>query len=294
MENGLEQLREMISQHRNHPCVVAWGLCNEVNGQSPPAQAFIKRMAEEARQFDRHRLLTYASNSLEQNPGKDIAGSLDFVSWNEYYETWYGGDVELVRRNLQAIQEAFPGKPIVISEYGYCECAKGRAGGDPRRIEILKTHNNVYREFPSVGGGVFFDYNDYRTIYGDKGAGVLKQRVHGVVDVYGGRKPSFAVLRSESSPIESLEIRGRGGALSATVRTRSRLPMYRLDGYLLRWVVYGFDDLPMEKHEKLLPRLDPGETATMELSFKEKKPTRVRSDVLRPTGFSVQTVWWTA
>ncbi len=291
-QNGLEQLREMIEQHRNHPCIVAWGLCNEVNGQNPPAQAFIRRMAEEARKLDPHRLLTYASNSLQQNPGKDIAGTLDFVSWNEYYESWLGGSVESVRSNLRAIQEAFPNKPLVISEYGYCECAEGRVGGDPRRIEILESHTNIYREFDFVGGAIFFDYNDYRTIYGDKGAGVLKQRVHGVVDVYGERKPSFDVLRRECSPIENLQITSQGGALSVIVRTRVQLPKYPLDGYELRWIVYGFDDLPMETYKVPLPHLDPGKTASVQLSCKEKKPTRVRVDVLRPTGFSALTVWW--
>ncbi|MGD0922511.1 MAG: sugar-binding domain-containing protein, partial [Terriglobia bacterium] len=52
MENGLLQLREMISRDRNHPSIFAWGLCNEVNGQNPPAQKFIRRMAEEARKLD--------------------------------------------------------------------------------------------------------------------------------------------------------------------------------------------------------------------------------------------------
>ena len=52
MDNGLEQLREMIRRDRNHPCVVAWGLCNEMNGQNPPAQEFIRRMYEEAKRLD--------------------------------------------------------------------------------------------------------------------------------------------------------------------------------------------------------------------------------------------------
>ncbi|MBZ5565643.1 MAG: hypothetical protein LAP13_24875 [Acidobacteriia bacterium] len=143
-----------------------------------------------------------------------------------------------------------------------------------------------------MAGAIFFDYNDYRTIYGDKGVGVLKQRVHGVVDVYGGRKPSFEVLRRECSPVENLQITSQGGALSATVRSRRQLPMYPLDGYTLRWIVYGFDDLPMEKYEAPLPRLDPRQTTTVRLSYREKKPTRVQVDVLRPTGFSAVTVWW--
>ena len=39
MGNGLEQLREMIARDGNHPCIVAWGLCNEVNGHNPVTRA---------------------------------------------------------------------------------------------------------------------------------------------------------------------------------------------------------------------------------------------------------------
>ena len=200
MNNALEQLREMIARDRNHPSIYAWGLCNEVNGQNPAAKQFVRRMFKEARKLDPRRLLTYASNSLQTTPERDVAGELDFISWNEYYESWYKGDVSNVRKNVEAIQKAFPGKMIVISEYGYCECAPGREGGDAKRVDILREHNAIYREFPNVGGLIFFCYNDYRTHIGDKGLGVMKQRVHGVVDLYGVRKPSFEQLRREVEP----------------------------------------------------------------------------------------------
>jgi beta-galactosidase len=292
MQNGLTQLREMIQRDGHHPSIFAWGLCNEVNGQNPAAQAFIRRMAEEARRLDPRRLLTYASNSLEKNPQNDIAGKLDFIEWNEYYESWYGGTVESVRRNLEEIHRAFPDKPIVISEYGYCECAEGRTGGDARRIEILGNHTNAYRECDFVAGAIFFDYNDYRTHMGDKGIGVLKQRVHGVVDLYGERKPSFEALRTEASPVEHVELNLEGGTLRANLRTRKTLPAYTLEGYSLRWIVYGFDDLPMEEGSAALAKLAPEEQAEIPIHFQEKSPQRVRVDVMRPTGFSAFTAWW--
>ena len=292
MNNGLEQLREMIRQNRNHPCVFAWGLSNEINGQNPVAKKFIRRMNEEAHRLDPLRFTTYASHSLRTNPGNDVAGELDFISWNEYYESWTKGTVADMKANLEAIRKAFPGKMIVVSEYGYCECTPDRLGGDPMRVEILKKHNQVFREFPEIGGLIFFCYNDYRTHMGDKGLGVMKQRVHGVVDLYGTRKPSFEELRREASPIETLEVEDRHAGLQVRLRTRRVIPAYNLREYRLRAVVYGFGGLPMEQKDYPLPALAPGDSVSLEVNLASKDARRVRFDVMRPTGFSAFTAFY--
>jgi len=290
LENGLEQLREMIARDRNHPCIFAWGVANEVGGQNPAAKKFVRTLYEEARRLDQHRLITYASNSLKRAVEADVAGEMDFIELNEYYETWYGQTADSVRTNLEYIHRAFPNKPVVISEYGLCECHPAHKGGDARRIEILETHTRIYREFDFVGGAIFFCYNDYRTHMGDKGRGRLKQRVHGVVDLYGQRKPSFAALRRESSPIELLEATPEGAGLAVHIRTRHRLPAHTIEGYRLRWIVYAFGDLPMEQHEMPLPRLAPGAEFRAMLEWAEANARRVKVDVIRPTGFSAATV----
>jgi beta-glucuronidase len=294
MENGLEQLREMIQRDRNHPCIFSWGLCNEINGQNPAAYLFAKHMYEEARRLDPNRLLSYASNSLQKTPEKDVAGLMDFIEWNEYYETWYKGGVEDVKRNLEEIHRAFPDKPIVISEYGYCACTADRPENDPVRMRILRDHDDSYRQYPFVTGAIFFCYNDYRTHMGDKGIGVLQQRVHGVVDLYGARKTSFEALRQQASPVQTLSLAWGGSWLTATVEARRTLPAYTLEGYALRWIVYGRDDLPMERHETPLPRLAPGQSATVALNFRQENPAHIRVEVIRPTGFSAMTAIWKA
>jgi beta-galactosidase len=294
MDNGLEQLTEMIRRDRNHPSIFAWGLCNEIGGQQPAAYEFARRMYEHAKALDPRRLRSYASHSLRATPERDVAGLMDFIEFNEYYGSWYPGGPNELRKNLDEIHRAFPGKPLVISEYGYCACTADRPEGDAHRIGILRSHDAVFRELDYIGGVIFFCYNDYRTHVGDKGEGVMKQRVHGVVDLYGARKPSYEVLRSESSPVASIEVKGLPTAFEIEVVSRGTVPAHTMCGYALRAVLYGDGDIPLERRETTLPPLAPGTRAHVKFEFKELAPRRVRFDVLRPTGFSVQTLEWTA
>jgi beta-glucuronidase len=292
LENGREQLGEMIARDRNHPSICSWGLCNEIGGQNPPAYNFAKHMLEESKRLDPHRLCSYASHSLRSTPGKDVSGLMDFIECNEYFGSWYPGAAEDVGRNLDEIHAAFPGKPIVISEYGYCACTAERPEGDERRREILRSHDAVFRERDYVAGLIFFCYNDYRTHIGDRGTSVLRQRVHGVVDVWGNRKPSYDLLREESSPIEALRIEGPPTAFRLTVRTRRHIPAYVLRGYRLRGTYFGYGQIPIEQQEVALPDLKPGDETAFKISFADAQPERIQFDVLRPTGFSAYTQIW--
>ena len=293
MQNGLEQLHEMIARDRNHPSVVVWGLCNEIDGQNPPAYEFAKRMLEEAKKLDPGRLCSYASNTLDDNPERDVAGLMDFIEVNEYFGTWAPGTADDAARHLDQLHAAFPGKAIVISEYGYCACTADRPEGDEPRIEILRTHNAAFRSKDFVGGAIFFCYNDYRTHVGDRGAGVLQQRVHGVVDVYGQRKKSYEILRTELSPIESLTIEHLGNRFRLRLKTRENLPAYSLRGYKLRGVFYGQGHIPVEMQEVAVPELAPGKDLILDLIFEQSEaPVKVQFDITRPSGFSTYSSDW--
>jgi beta-glucuronidase len=288
-QNGLEQLREMIAQNRHHPCVVAWGLCNEIDGQNPPAAQFAKNMLAEAKRLDPSRPCTYASHSLFRTPAKDVSAVMDYVSWNQYYGSWQkGGPVEL-EATLKEVLAAFPGKPLVISEYGYCACTADRPEGDETRIQVLREQDAVLRKYDRIAGLIFFCYNDYRTHIGDRGTGALKQRVHGVVDVYGRRKPSYEVLREESSPIDSLTATLEGRTLKVVGHVRDTVPAYTLRGYTLEAVVYGQGDIALERQRFLLPDLQPGSATDDTFALTAKDKLEVRVEIRRPTGFSVRT-----
>ena len=294
MENGIEQLREMISRDRNHPCIGSWGLCNEIGGQNPPAYNFAKKMLAEAKKLDPNRLCSYASHSLFKTPGKDVSGLMDFVSCNEYFGSWQKGGAADLAEMIDGVHAAFPDKPIVVSEYGYCACTADRPEGDQHRTYVLRSQDEVFRQRDYIAGLIFFCYNDYRTHVGDRGLGVMKQRVHGVVDIYGSRKASYEMLRRESSPIESLEVEGSLSKFEVTVRTRKQLPVYVVRKYRLRAVLYGYGNIPVEKQDVSVPDLQPGDSARLTFSFAESTPLRVELEVIRPTGFSAFQQTWSA
>ena len=180
----------------------------------------------------------------------------------------------------------------MISEYGYCACTADRPEGDAKRIEVLREHDAVFRERDYVAGLIFFDYNDYRTHVGDRGTGVMKQRVHGVVDLYGARKASYTVLRSESSPLQALDVSVEIRSITVRLKSRAEMPAYTLRDYKVRAVVYGQGNIPVERIEGTVPILGPGEEKAVGLQFREPKPLRIEVDVLRPTASSVRSAVW--
>jgi len=290
-------IREMILAHYNHPSIYAWGLCNEIKGLSERGRAFVARGKEIARALDPLRLLTYASNTVHYNPARDAAGLLDFIEWNEYFESWYPGGLSNVTEKLELIRQAYPDKGIVISEYGLCECMEKHPAGDPRRIEVLRAHTEAYRQNSAVAGAIFFSYNDYRTHKGDKGEGAFQQRVHGVVDLLLQRKPSWNALRNEASPVRVMRIdppTDDGEFVRAQVRIETRslpddLPAYTLRGYWFVWTVFNQSDQPSAAGRSLLPDLPPASTHTEVIKWPAVPAVkRVYAEIFRPTGYSVK------
>jgi hypothetical protein len=113
-----------------------------------------------------------------------------------------------------------------------------------------------------------------------------------VVDLLGERKPSYSSLRDASSPIESLHCSGNPNSFTLTLRTRDAVPAYKLTGYKVRGILFGFAGIPLECREASLPVLTPGQVVTIPVQFKEKGATRVEFDAMRPTGFSAITSVW--
>ena len=112
--NGIEQLRELIRQHYNHPSICFWGLFNELKTLGDSPVPYIKELNEIAHAEDPTRPTTSAS-FLED--GNAISKITDLIAWNKYYG-WYGGSAADLAKWADQIHRNYPSYKIGISEYG--------------------------------------------------------------------------------------------------------------------------------------------------------------------------------
>jgi beta-glucuronidase len=281
------QLRELVESEANHPSVIAWSVGNEIESQSSDGWHFVERMVRYVKSLDPTRPVGFASNQLYLTPKLDATRFSDFVLMNQYLGTW-GGPKWALGAILDHVHEAFPDKPVIVSEFGFEPHWYGSSGqsedsldgseyysvsrivpsgselADSERRRLIADQVAVFRTRPWIVGASFWTYQDYRTPSGF---------VMGVVDEQRHRRRSWSLLRREYSPVR-IEVRA-----GATIRVHARadLPSYTLRGYTLRW------SLGSAHGSVALPDLPPGSTWTGHVRGHGK----LTVEVLRPTGFSV-------
>ena len=111
---GAPQLQEMIEQHRSHPSVVVWSVGNEFPSDKPPVAKYVTRAIGLVKRLDPTRLATFASDRRERDISFD---PVDFIAINEYFG-WYYGAIPDLAGALDKVHEKWPGKPVVVSEFG--------------------------------------------------------------------------------------------------------------------------------------------------------------------------------
>ncbi len=240
-----EQISEMVTFHRNHPSIFAWGVGNELDGQCEETIQYIKDAVAYTHRLDPSRPANYVSNSIYKGHSIDGTTDGDIMMINDYIGTWHQGYDQY--REWDAIVKQNPDRPMIPSEFGLCEPAFD--GGDARRDAIFREKMECYRKYPNIAGTIYFCLNDYRTQMGEDGEGKLKKRVHGSTGLCGEPKPSYYTVRKEYSP---LAVTVKDGILE--VRCKNDLPCYTVKGYVLK----------VKGKELAVPDLKPGEVWTAE------------------------------
>jgi beta-glucuronidase len=163
VERGLEMHREMIRDYYNHPCIIIWGMHNEIPSQSEEAYAMTKLYHGFLRSNGGNRLITHASN----HPMDDICFEFsDILSLNMYYG-WYdqekiglAKDWEGFLENFRARREklGLADRPVIMSEFGAGALYGYRNGFDTvfwteeYQSEILEHCVALFHNDPMIAG----------------------------------------------------------------------------------------------------------------------------------------------
>jgi beta-galactosidase len=181
--NCQEMLREMIRQNYNHPSIVIWAYMNEVllrpkyAKDKPMQDSYFKSVTSLAKQLDsvcrsedpaRYTMISnHGDFDLYHKTG--LTGVPMLVGWN-LYQGWYSGDLTGFGRFLDHYHEIYPGKPMLVTEYG--------ADGDERihtlnplrfdkSVEYTVKYHAVYlneiQSRPFVAGAAAWNLADFNS-----------------------------------------------------------------------------------------------------------------------------------
>ena len=143
-ENTISQMKELITQNYNHPCIVVWGLSNEIGigGSDKDLLENHNILNDMCHEMDKTRLTTIAAVSMckMDDPYLQIP---DVVSYNHYFG-WYGGDTDMNGPWFDKFHATHPNIPIGCSEYG-CEALNWHTS-DPRQGDYTEEYQAFYHE----------------------------------------------------------------------------------------------------------------------------------------------------
>ncbi len=149
MPNGVEntktQMTELICQNYNHPCIVTWGLSNEITMGGAGDKSLIsnhKMLNDLAHSLDKTRPTTLAALTMCGIDEEYIHIS-DILSYNHYFG-WYGGNVSMYGPWFDAFHKKYPDKAIGISEYG-CEALNWHTSA-PEQGDYTEEYQAYYHE----------------------------------------------------------------------------------------------------------------------------------------------------
>ncbi len=143
-ENTISQMKELIVQNYNHPCIVVWGLSNEISigGSDDDLLENHRILNDLCHEMDKTRLTTIAAVSMckMEDPYLLIP---DVVSYNHYFG-WYGGETSMNGPWFDKFHAMHPTIPIGCSEYG-CEALNWHTS-DPRQGDYTEEYQAYYHE----------------------------------------------------------------------------------------------------------------------------------------------------
>ena len=145
--NTISQMKELIVQNYNHPCIVCWGVSNEITISTKNKKDMLdnhRELNELCHEMDPTRLTTLACYAM-CGPFNRSAHITDLVSWNLYLG-WYVPGLFLNDWWMRFFHFRYPKRCLGYSEYG-CEAMPNLHSGKPRRGDHSEEYQTIYHEY---------------------------------------------------------------------------------------------------------------------------------------------------
>ena len=145
-ENTLSQMRELITQCYNHPCIAVWGLSNEITAASAVNEDLLENhrlLNDLCHRMDRTRLTTMA-NVFMLETDSPVLEIPDINSYNLYFG-WYLGEPEQTDEFFDEYHEKYPDRVIGFSEYG-ADANPTFHSSHPEKGDYTEEYQALYHE----------------------------------------------------------------------------------------------------------------------------------------------------
>lgn len=145
LDNTISQMKELIIQNYNHPCIVTWGLSNEItlNGASDTSMVENHKILNDlVHKLDKTRLTTMAVVTM-CDPNSEYVNIPDVVSYNHYFG-WYGGTTKMNGEWFDKFHKEHPNRAVGLSEYG-CEALNWHTS-NPMQGDYTEEYQAYYHE----------------------------------------------------------------------------------------------------------------------------------------------------
>ena len=146
-ENTISQMKELIIQNYNHPCIVCWGVSNEITISTKDKKDMLdnhRQLNDLCHEMDKTRLTTLACYAM-CGPFNRSAHITDMVSWNLYLG-WYVPGFILNDLWMVLFHLCFPNRPFGYSEYG-AEGMPNLHSTHPHRGDHTEEYQAKYHEY---------------------------------------------------------------------------------------------------------------------------------------------------
>ena len=145
-ENTLSQMRELITQCYNHPCIAVWGLSNEITAASAVNDDLLenhKALNDLCHRMDKTRPTTMA-NVFMLETDSPILEIPDINSYNLYFG-WYLGELEQTDEFFDEYHAKYPDRVIGFSEYG-ADANPAFHAEHPEKGDYTEDYQALYHE----------------------------------------------------------------------------------------------------------------------------------------------------